>query len=187
MANVGRLVKELMVQELSEHLKAHPHFFVVSVGPIQAVEADTLRKRLRVLHARLVVVKRTLGLRGLSALKLNGGAPALFTGSVALVLSGDEGGPVAKIIADFAKAHEGKLVIRGGWVEGQLLTDKRVEELASLPARPQLVAQLIGLLESPIANVVMALEGVLGELAWVLEEAGRHAKPAAEPASAQAE
>ena len=178
MAKVGRLVKDLMVQEMTTALKARPNFFVTSVGPLRATEADTLRKQLQTAQGRLLMIKRTLGLRGLASLKLNGGLTELFTGSLLLVLPGEDAVHAAKVIVDFAKANEGKLLIRGGWVDGQLLDQQRVQELASLPPRPQLVAQLVGVIESPIAELIMVLESILGELAWVLEEASKAATPA---------
>ena len=180
MAKVGRLVKELMVQELSEALREHPNWFVTSLGRLEATEADALRKRLRATDATLLMVKRTLGLRGISALGIDG-AQTLFTGSVGLVLTSEEAPKIAKIIVEFAKANEDKLIIRGGLVDGQLLDQKRVEELAHLPSKPELIARLIGVLESPIVSVVMVLEQVLGEPAWVLEEASKQ-QPAAAPA-----
>jgi len=176
MAKVGRLVKDLMVQELTQTLNDRPNFFVTAVGGLKAGEADALRKRLRSVHARLFVVKRTLGLRGIAALKLNG-ARDLLTGSIALVLPGEELITAAKLLVEFAKANQGKLSIRGGWVEGQRLDSQGLAELANLPSRPQLMAQLVGVIESPIAGLVMVLEGALAELAWVLEEASKTVKP----------
>lgn len=172
MAKVGRLVKELMVQELMTELKNRPNFFVATPGRLSAVEADTLRKRLRTVQAKVLVIKRTLGLRGMSALDLTE-MTALFAGSVALVLPGQEIIPAAKLLVDFAKADREKLNIRGGWIDGQLLDQQALEELASLPPKPQLAAQLIGAIELPLTELVMVLESTLGELAWILEEVSK--------------
>ncbi len=172
MAKVGRLVKDMIVQELSMVLKDRPSFFVTSLGPLQAVEADGLRKRLRGANARMVMVKRTLGLRGIT------GVPAddikgLFSGSVALVLPGEDIIPAAKLLVDFAKANQEKVSVRGGWVDGQLLDAKRFEQYANLPSKPQLIADVIGGIEAPLANLIFTIESVLGELPWILEEAGK--------------
>jgi large subunit ribosomal protein L10 len=168
----GRFAKDLIVQELTQALQERQSFFIAAIGRLQAVEADALRKRLRPLQARLLVAKRTLSLRGIATLKLNG-VSSLFAGSVALVLPGEDVLPVAKLLVDFAKANQDKLAIRGGWIEGQLLDGKQVEELAVLPPRLQLIAQVVGAIESPIAEVILTLEAVLGDVAWVLEEAAK--------------
>ncbi len=181
MAKVGRLVKEYMLQELTETLRERSNFLVTSLGRIEAVELDTLRKQLRTMQARVFMTKRTLGLRGTSGLSL-AELPALFEGSIALVFPGEDIIPAAKLLVDFAKSNQDKLFVRGGFVEGQLLNSKCVEELAALPGRTQLLAQVVAALEAPATELIFVLEQAIGEVAWVLEEASKTV-PAA-PASA---
>ena len=180
MAKVGRLANELIVQELTTALRERPSFFVASVGRLSATDADTLRKRLRGSQSRLVMIKRRLGLQSLSALKLDG-ATGFFAGSIVLVLPGENVVPAAKLLVDMAKADGEKLTVRGGLVEGQVLDKQGVEHVANLPSKPQLIAQLIGVIESPIAQVVMTVESVLSELAYILDEASKNT-PAASAA-----
>lgn len=171
MAKAGRLVKELMVRELAAALADRSSFFVASIGALQATEADELRKRLRSVQARMLLVKRTLARRGVPALQRADGLETLFSGSVALIVPGEDLIPAAKLLADFAKDRKEKLLIRGGWVEGQAVDQARFQEVAGLPAKPQLIAQLIGVLESPLTSLIFTVEQVLGDVPWVLEEA----------------
>lgn len=182
MAKIGRMVKDLMMQELTAELRERSNFFVASVGRLSANETDTLRKRLRTTQSRMLMVKRTLGAQGLSALKLDA-AGGLLSGSVALILPGEDLVPVAKILVDFAKADQEKLSLKGGWVEGQLLDRQRLEELASLPPRPQLIAQAIFAIEGPLSDLVLTLEAVLSELVFVLEQAEKAKSAPAQEAS----
>ncbi len=172
MAKVGRLVKDMVVQQITSTLKERPSFFVTTMGPLPAADADSLRKRLASSQARMVMVKRRLGLRGVADLKIDG-MPDLFTGSIALVFPGEDIVPAAKLLVEFAKANQDKVIIRGGVVEGQLLNTKRVEEVASLPSRPQLLANVVGAIEAPMTDLIFTVERVLGDLAYVLEEAGK--------------
>ena len=183
MPQVGRLAKDMMVQELTGQLKERPNFFVAGIGRLSATDADRLRKRLQAMQARMLMVKRTLGLQGLTAMKIDGGVNRLVEGSIAFVFPGEDLIPAAKLLADFAKAEQEKLNIRGGLVDGQLLDPHQFNELANLPTRPQLMAQLIGVLESPLADVVFTLERVLGDLPWVLEEAAKTATSDQPPAT----
>ena len=182
MAKVGRLVKERMVEEVSGALKDAPGLLIASLGPMKAAETDSLRKRLRGSQARMVVAKRTLGVRSLGILSAGDRLAAMISGSVAFVIPGEDVVKAAKIVVDFAKANEGKLTVRGGWLEGQVLTDKHVEEIASLPPKPQLIANVVGALESPFSNLILTLEHHLSDLAWVVEEAAKH-KPQEEKPS----
>ncbi|MBI3311904.1 MAG: 50S ribosomal protein L10, partial [Candidatus Omnitrophica bacterium] len=89
-------------------------------------------------------------------------------------------------LVDFAKDNQEKVTLRGGLVEGQLLDRNGLTGLAMLPSRPELLAQVVWALEAPMADLAMAVEGALGELAWVLEEAGKAATPAEPIAEPQA-
>ncbi|WP_119293331.1 50S ribosomal protein L10 [Azohydromonas sediminis] len=66
----------------------------------------------------------------------------------------------AKVIADFAKTND-KLVIKGGVYAGKALDVEGVKALASIPSREVLIAQVAGLLKSPIQRMA----GVLAALA----------------------
>ena len=73
----------------------------------------------------------------------------------------------AKVVADFAKKND-KLVIRAGAYKGQVLDVTKVKELASIPSREVLLAQICGLLQSPMsrtARVLAALAEKKGETA----------------------
>ncbi len=180
MAQAGKLLKESMARELREELSRRQHFVVASLGALHATEAATLRKQLSAVKARLLMVKRTIGARVLGSLDGSGGPAAdvhrtaeLLTGSVALILAEQDAGPAANILAQFLKSHEGTLSIRGGWVEGRLLDAAGMRELADLPSKPQLIAQLIGTLEAPVTDLIMTIETVCRELVWVLDEASK--------------
>jgi large subunit ribosomal protein L10 len=86
----------------------------------------------------------------------------------------------AKVVADFAKTND-KLVIKGGAYAGKALNADGVKALASIPSREVLIAQVAGLLKSPIQRMA-------GVLAAVAEKRGGGATEAAaeEPAAAPA-
>jgi large subunit ribosomal protein L10 len=86
----------------------------------------------------------------------------------------------AKVVADFAKTND-KLVIRGGAFAGKALDVNGVKQLANIPSKEVLLAQLCGLLMSPMSCTA----GVLAALAKKKEEgAAAEPAPAAEPAAA---
>ena len=93
--NIGRLVKESMVEELNAQLAERPNFFVTSITRLPASETDLLRRQLHVSQARLVMIKRRLGARALARLQI-AGLQDLLEGSVGLVLPGEDVLPTAK-------------------------------------------------------------------------------------------
>ena len=176
MPNVGRLVKESVVKELSERLTQRPDFLVTTITRLPAEAADSLRQKLFSSQARLVMVKQTLGARMLEQLNLSS-VTELFEGSVGLVLPGEDILPAAKIVVEFIKTHEEQLAVRGAFIEGVLLDKQRVEQLASLPPKPVLLAQVVATIESPMADLIFTIERLIGDLIWAADQAAEK-KPA---------
>ena len=170
MPRVGRMVKESMVKELSTTLSERPNVFVTALNRLPATEANTLRQRLHTSRAQLVVIQRRLGQRAFAQSHLVDFAQ-LLEGSVGLVLPSEDVLPIAKLIVEFIKSHENQLSLRGAIIDGQLLDRARVEQLASLPPRPMLLAQVVATIESPMADVIFTVERLIGDLAWVAEQA----------------
>lgn len=170
MARVGRLVKESIVENISTQLGQRPSVFVASVNRLAAPETDSLRQKLYASQARLVVVKRRLGRRAVKELKIDG-LEQLLEGSVGLILAGGDVLATAKVLMDFRKTREEKITVRGGVVDGQLCDAQRVEQLANLPPKPVLLAEVVMTLEWPMADVIFTIERLIGDLAWVAEQA----------------
>jgi large subunit ribosomal protein L10 len=106
----------------------------------------------------LSVLKNTLARRAVAGTPFEGVAdqmtgPLIYGFSVDAVAA-------AKVVADFAKTND-KLVIRGGAFAGKTLDVNGVKELASIPSKEVLLAQLCGLLMSPMSRTAV----VLGALA----------------------
>ncbi|MBI2094371.1 MAG: 50S ribosomal protein L10 [Candidatus Omnitrophica bacterium] len=181
MARVGRLVKESIISEIERDFKEQPNFLVMSFNRLASTEADQLRKELHTSAARLLMVKRRLATHFISRLQLSG-AKELLEGSVGFILAGSDILPTAKIIVEFRKKHEEQLVIRGGLIDGQLLDGQHVEHLASLPSKPQLLAQVVGTIEAPMANLIMTIEQLISDVAFITEQAA-----AKKPAASQSE
>ena len=182
MAQVGRMVKELSVAEMSAQLSDRPNFFVTMVQRLPATEADALRHKLATSQARLVLIKRRLGQRAVEPLQLSGLAD-LLQGSVGFVLAGGDVLHTARVLVEFRKSHEDQLSLRGAIIDGQLLDAARVDELAQLAPRPVLLAQVVATIESPLADVLFTIERLMGDLAWIAEQAATtQPLPADQPA-----
>lgn len=184
MPKVGRLVKESAVTQLSERLAQHPEFLVTTINRLPSVEADSLRQKLFASQARLIMVKRTLGKRVMDQLNLSA-VTELFEGSVGLVLPDEEILPAAKIIVDFIKTHEEQIVVRGAFIDGALFDKAHVVQLANLPPKPVLLAQVVATIESPIADVVLTLERLIGDLIWAADQAAEKKPTTEQPPTTQ--
>jgi large subunit ribosomal protein L10 len=86
----------------------------------------------------------------------------------------------AKVMADFAKGND-KLIVKAGAYAGKALDAKGVQSLASIPSRDVLLAQVAGLLKSPIQRIAVALGQVAAK-----KGGGEAAEPATDAAAAPA-
>jgi len=159
--------KQEMVTALAERLRRSRTVYVTDFTGLDVAKLTQLRRRLRQAGVEYVVVKNTLALRALGDAQVSGLEPHL-AGPTGLALAGTDPGPAAKVLAEFAKEFE-RLAIKAGLVNGRAVTPDQVKRLAALPTRNELLAQLGGALQAPMAGVVGALNGLLMNMVGVLE------------------
>ncbi len=159
--------KQQLVATLADRLRRSPTVYVTDFTGLDVAKLTQLRRRLRAAGVEYVVVKNTLALRALGGASVAGLEPHL-AGPTALVLAGPDPVSAAKVLAEFAKEFE-KPAIRAGLVEGRAVTPEQVKRLASLPTRKELLAQLGGALQAPMAGFVGALNGLLMSVVGALE------------------
>jgi large subunit ribosomal protein L10 len=161
--------KERIVSELAERLKSSQNLLVADYRGLSMPEIDELRTKLLETGARFSVVKNTL--TRLAAEQA--GATQLLElidGPTAIAFIDAEGDPAAaaKILNDTARAHD-VLVIRGGLLEGDTVSDVEVKRLATLPPTDVLRAQLAGAVAAPLTTIVGLFTAPLRDLVNVLD------------------
>jgi large subunit ribosomal protein L10 len=125
---------------------------------LTVAQLDTLRRQARDQGVYLHVLKNTLARRAVNGTPFAVAADAMV-GPLIYGFS-EDAVAAAKVVSDFAKGND-KLVIKGGAYAGKVLDANGVKALASIPSREVLIAQVAGLLKSPIQR----LAGVLAALA----------------------
>jgi large subunit ribosomal protein L10 len=187
--------KERVVSELAERLKSSPTLIVADYRGLTMPQIDDLRGKLLEHGARFAVVKNTLTRRaaeqaGTEALL------ALLEGPTAIAFLEADGDPVAvaKALSTAARETQQILVIRGGIMEGQTISEEDVQNLAKLPPTDVLRAQLVGAIAAPMSTVVGLFNAPLRDIVGVLqaridqlEEQGGSAEAAPAEASAAPE
>ncbi len=69
---------------------------------------------------------------------------------------------VTKALLDYAKSSK-KLIVKGGFFGGKAFTSKQVEELSQLPPKDVLISMVIGLIASPISNLIGTVEALYAD------------------------
>jgi large subunit ribosomal protein L10 len=159
--------KAELVTSLASRLKRSPTIYVTDFTGLDVAQITQLRRKLRAAGAEYAVVKNTLVRRALAAAQVTG-IDGHLDGPTALVLGGADPVASAKVLADFAKEHE-KPAIKAGLVEGKTVSPAEVKHLAALPSKPELLAQLAGSLQGPLAGFVGMLNGLMWNMLGALE------------------
>jgi large subunit ribosomal protein L10 len=161
--------KQRIVTELAERLRTSQNLLVADYRGLTMSEIDELRTKLLDAGTRFQVVKNTLTRRAAE----EAGVQALLDlidGPTAIAFLDTDADPAtaAKILNDTARAHD-VLVIRGGLLEGDAVTDVEIQRLATLPPMDVLRAQLAGAVVAPLTTVVGLFTAPLRDLVGIID------------------
>ena len=99
-------------------------------------------------------------------------------GPTALVMGPESQTEPAKVVVDFAKDNEA-LTIKGGMVDGQFLVPDQVVALSKVPSKDELIAQMMGSINSPLTGIAGTVNGVVSALARALDAVAKQKAEAA--------
>lgn len=174
--SLNRNEKAAVITDVSAQVARSQTLALAEYRGLTVEHLNNLRRQARDKGVYLHVLKNTLARRAVSGTPFEVAAESMV-GPLIYGFSEDAVG-AAKVIADFAKAND-KLVIKGGAYAGKALNAEGVKALASIPSREVLIAQVAGLLKSPIQRLA-------GVVAAVAEKKGGGAEAAAAEATATA-
>ncbi|GHV11833.1 50S ribosomal protein L10 [Clostridia bacterium] len=158
--------KQGLVKELVDQLKGAVAGVIVDYQGI-SVEQDTkLRAELRAAGVKYSVVKNTLNRLAFKEVGYDALIPT-FERMSAIATSAKDPVAAAKILANYADKIE-TFNIKGGFVDGQVISVNGVTQLATLPSKEELIAKALGSLNAPISGFVNVLNGNLRGLAAAL-------------------
>lgn len=158
--------KKAIVSNLTEKFKSSCAGVVVSYKGINVADDTKLRKDLRESGVEYMVAKNTLLRRAAKDAGLED-LNSVFEGSTAIAISENDYVAASKILCKFAKDHE-FFKIKSGFIDGSVIDEKEIKNLAKLPSREVLIAQVLGGLNAPIAGFANVLSGTMRGLVVAL-------------------
>ena len=84
----------------------------------------------------------------------------------------------ARIVVEFAKDNEA-MEIKGGFIDGEFLDVSQVVALSKIPSRDELIAKMMGSINSPASGIAMAVNAVMGGLARTIDAVAKQKAEAA--------
>ena len=150
--------KEEEVSSLAEKIKNAKFVLLTDYRGISVGEVTELRNTLRNANSEYKVIKNNIIKRALDA---NGesGLDEVLEGPTAIIISEEDYVEPLKAIYNFAKANE-FYKIKGGIVEGKIMSAEELIALAKLPSRQELLGMLAGALLGNISKLAVALDQV---------------------------
>lgn len=163
-----RSEKEQAIASLQEKFsKAQGMFFTDFTG-ITVERITELRRDLRKAGIEYLVVKNTLAKKALEQVSGYDAVVPVLKGATAVAFAYEDAAAPAKILQKFKEKNE-KLISKLCVMEGQVYDGSKLSELAKIPSRPELVASILGSLDSPISGVVGTINAVLRDVVGVVD------------------
>lgn len=150
--------KKEEVKELAGKMKEAKLILLTDYRGINVVDDTQLRKELRNVNATCNVIKNNITRRALKEIGIEGLVEEL-EGPTAVIMSNEDYLGASKTIYNFTKTHD-FYKIKGGVVDGKVMTADEIITLAKLPSREELLSMLAGALLANISKVAVALNEV---------------------------
>ena len=152
-------LKNQIIENISAELKEYPNFYITDIAGLNAGDTSKLRRECFEKGIKLSVVKNTLFTHVLKA----SGNPELealvetLVGNTAIMYTASANAP-AKLIKDWQEKGE-KPALKGAYVqECAFVGADKLEELVSIKSKEELIGDIIAMLQSPVKNVLGALQ-----------------------------
>ena len=162
--------KQAIVESLAERIKNAGAGVLVDYKGITVAEDTALRTELRKDGVEYTVVKNTLTRKALDKLGMSD-LDHVLNGTTSLATA--ENDPIApfRIISDYSKKLGDRFNIKAAFMEGKVLSESEIAEMAELPSKDALYAKVLGTMIAPITGLAVCLGQILEQKGGSLESA----------------
>ena len=163
-------LKNQVIESISAELKEYPNFYITDIAGLNAGQTSKLRRECFEKGIKLSVVKNTLFTH---VLKASGNAELeslveTLVGNTAIMYTTSANAP-AKLIKDWQKKGE-KPALKGAYVqECAFIGADKLDELVAIKSKEELIGDIIAMLQSPVRNVLGALQSAGQTIAGVVK------------------
>ena len=158
-------LKAQVIAQIAAQLQETPNFYITDISGLNAEKTTQLRRACFEAGIKLTVVKNTLFehvIKGMDNEEIQLVIPAL-KGNSAIMYTEAANAP-AKLIKKLNKDGFEKPVLKAAYVqECAFVGADKLDELASIKSKEELLGDIIGMLQSPIKNVISALQNASGQ------------------------
>ena len=155
--SLNKSEKQTVVTDVAAQAARAQTLALAEYRGLTVAHLDVLRRQAREKGVYLHVLKNTLARRAVAGTPFEV-ASNIMVGPLIYGFS-DDAVAAAKVVSDFAKGND-KLIVKGGAYGGRALDAEGVKSLASIPSKEVLLAQLLGLMQSPVSRIARVLAAI---------------------------
>ena len=158
------------IKTLSKDLSETPNFYLADIAGLDSKSTLDLRRACFKSNIRISVVKNTLLKKAMEdSGKEFGDLKTTLKGNTSVMFS-EKGNIPAKLIKDFRKKFD-KPVLKGAFVEESIyIGDDKINVLADLKSKDELIGEIMTLLMSPINNVLLSLKSGSNKISGIIKK-----------------
>lgn len=151
--------KKQIVADLADRIQGSVAGIIVDYKGISVEDDTKLRKELREADVKYTVVKNTLIKRAAEQAGLEG-LDDVLNGTSAIATSENDYVAAARILQKFADSHK-SFTVKTGYLDNKVISLEMVQNLAKLPSREVLLANVLGAFNAPIASFARAVQAIV--------------------------
>lgn len=163
----SRQQKEVTLSSLTDKLRSMKAVVFTTFSGLSVKDTTDVRNQLRAEQIEMMMAKKSLMRLALKEAALDSAMIDQVDGSVAMVFGYDDEVLPAKLLSKIAKVHE-EVKLVGGIADGKFLNATEIAALAKIPGKPELLAQTVWILKSPMTGMVNVLAGNIRGLLTIL-------------------
>jgi large subunit ribosomal protein L10 len=160
--------KKEILQDLIANLKESKGVVLTDYQGMNVSQISSLRNELKEKKVEFKIVKNTLIEKASEELNLEDLTKDLI-GCTAMAFCSDDGVAPARLLKEYFKKNRIDLKIKSGLVDGRVFSSEKIIEIASLPSKDVIIAQIINGVKSPLFSLIFILKGPLRGLIYTLE------------------
>ncbi|MBA3957870.1 MAG: 50S ribosomal protein L10 [Parachlamydiaceae bacterium] len=163
-----RAEKQLLLDEVKSLFGKYSSFVIMSYKGLSANAANNFRRQVAESGGYVEVVRKRVLIKAAEAagIKLD---LSVLPGHIGLVYTGADPMETTKVVFKFSQDSNKAVAIVGGRFEGKLYNAADVEVFSKLPSKDEMRAQLLGVLEAPMAQTLAVMEAILTSVVYCLE------------------
>jgi len=160
--------KKEILRDLIVKFKESKGVILTDYQGMNVSQISSLRNELKEEKVEFKVVKNTLLEKASEELNVEDLTKDLI-GCTAMAFCSDDGVAPARLLKEYFRKNKINLKIKSGLINGRVFNPEKIMEIASLPSKDVLIAQIINGIKSPLYSLVFILQGPLRGLVYTLE------------------